>query len=398
MRASKVSAGCFLWAFADEGVQRADLNNTIDVKGNAAPDGIVGPFREKEGSFYAIKEIWSPVRLPRTLPADFDGTLPVENRYEVTSLAQCHFTWQLRRLGESAGFETIAEGKIASPEVAPGKSGTLRLNLPPGQKTADALAVTARNPAGHELWTWVWPLQPQNTFLPIGAPVAATKTGDELLLRGDGTEVRIAATTGQLLGVKVRGNDCSLTSAPIANAKWTMLNSGWLKLDYSVDPADQANVIGVAFDYPEDKMVQKTWLGDGPFRVWRNRRIGGTLGVWETAFNKTTTGYNSWVYPEFGGYFSGVRWLRLTTTEGAITLMIPDENKFVRVGTPEFLNARLMAQMATNFPPGNLAVLGDLPPIGNKFHTPDRTGPQAITSLVTEPYSGTLYLRFSASP
>ena len=35
------------------------MNNAIDVTGNNAPDGIVGPFREKEASFHTIKELWS---------------------------------------------------------------------------------------------------------------------------------------------------------------------------------------------------------------------------------------------------------------------------------------------------------------------------------------------------
>jgi hypothetical protein len=85
--------------FADEGVLRNDLNNSIDVKGNWAPDGVLGPFREKEASFYTIKQIWSPVQLPQNLPADFNGTLPVENRHEFTSLSKCGFDWQLRKFG-----------------------------------------------------------------------------------------------------------------------------------------------------------------------------------------------------------------------------------------------------------------------------------------------------------
>ena len=50
-----------LWVLADEGAVRTDQEGRIDTDGNHAPDGIVGPYREKEGSFYAIKEIWSPV-------------------------------------------------------------------------------------------------------------------------------------------------------------------------------------------------------------------------------------------------------------------------------------------------------------------------------------------------
>ncbi|WP_248508641.1 hypothetical protein [Streptomyces sp. D2-8] len=59
----RLSAGGFLWSLVDEGIVRDDLDGTIDVAGNAAPDGILGPFREKEAGFYTIKDIWSPVQL-----------------------------------------------------------------------------------------------------------------------------------------------------------------------------------------------------------------------------------------------------------------------------------------------------------------------------------------------
>jgi hypothetical protein len=59
---AKRSGGGFIWAFLDEGIMRTDENNIIDVNGVNAPDGIVGPHREKEGSFYAIKEIYSRLR------------------------------------------------------------------------------------------------------------------------------------------------------------------------------------------------------------------------------------------------------------------------------------------------------------------------------------------------
>jgi hypothetical protein len=394
MRASKVSAGGFLWVFADEGVQRNDLTNWIDVKGNQAPDGILGPFRQKEASFYTIKQIWSPVQLPDALPTNFDGTLPVENRYEFTSLSKCSFTWKLCRIDQSNGFETILKGTIASPDVAPGKSGSLKFDLPVIWKNLDVLVVTARNPDGQELWTWVYPLPSQNKSKPPGSPVASAMEGDELMLKSGDVVAGVEPTTGQLLGVKIAGKDFSLTSEPIANAKWTMLDSGWLKLDYSVDPSVQTNVVGVAFDYPEEKMLKKTWLGDGPYRVWRNRVKGQTLGVWETAFNTTETGFKDWIYPEFSGYFANVRWMKIETTEGTLTLMIPDDKTFVRVGTPHFPGGNLMAKMAMKFPPGNLAVLRDIPAIGTKFSSAAQSGPEATTPLVTAPYQGTIYLRF----
>jgi hypothetical protein len=393
MQSSKVSAGGFFWVFADEGVVRNDLKNAMDVKGNWAPDGIMGPYREKEASFFTIRQIWSPVQFPDELPADFDGTLPVENNFDFTSLSQCGFSWQLRRFGQSAGFEAIAEGPIASPEVAPGNSGIVKLDLPADWKNADALTVTARNPVGQELWTWVWSLQSRNQFIPAGSPVATT-TGDESQLKAGDTEVSIETATGRLLGVKSGGNNFSLTSGPIPRAKWTMLDSGWLKLEYAVDPALQTNVVGVAFDYPEEKMLKKTWLGDGPYRVWRNRMKGQMLGVWETAYNTTETGFKDWAYPEFAGYFANVRWLKLTTTEGTLTLMIPDDKTFVRVGTPKFPPAKLAGKTLVKMPPGNVAILRDIPPMGSKFATAAQSGPQASTPLVSSPYQGTVYFRF----
>lgn len=89
---SKKGAGGFIWAFVDEGLVRTDLNNQIDVNAINAPDGILGPHREKEGSFYAIREIYSPVKIDlKSLPNDFNGNIPVENRYHFTSLKDCRF-------------------------------------------------------------------------------------------------------------------------------------------------------------------------------------------------------------------------------------------------------------------------------------------------------------------
>jgi len=51
MMSSPLSAGAFFWVFADEGIERRDLHDSIDTKGNAAPDGILGPYHEKEREF-----------------------------------------------------------------------------------------------------------------------------------------------------------------------------------------------------------------------------------------------------------------------------------------------------------------------------------------------------------
>ena len=55
----------FIWVFADEGIVRTDQNGRIDVFSTYAPDGILGPHHEKEGSFYTIRDLYSPVQIRR---------------------------------------------------------------------------------------------------------------------------------------------------------------------------------------------------------------------------------------------------------------------------------------------------------------------------------------------
>ena len=63
MSKSPVLGGAFFWVMCDDGVVRTDKGGIIDNTGDQGPDGIMGPRREKEGSYYTIKEIWSPVQI-----------------------------------------------------------------------------------------------------------------------------------------------------------------------------------------------------------------------------------------------------------------------------------------------------------------------------------------------
>jgi beta-galactosidase/beta-glucuronidase len=109
MLSKPLSAGGFLWVFADEGVERRDLNDSIDTNGNFAPDGILGPYHEKEGSFYTIKEIWSPVCFKDTnINPDFDGEFTVFNRYLYTNLKLCKYSYELVKFVKTfPEFETV---------------------------------------------------------------------------------------------------------------------------------------------------------------------------------------------------------------------------------------------------------------------------------------------------
>jgi hypothetical protein len=438
MRQSKMFGGGFLWALLDEGIKRPD-NVKIDVVGNLAPDGIVGPYRQKEASFYTIKELWSPIIIgERTLPSHFTGTLSVENRYSFTDASQCGFTWQLRKFRSPsepvAGFTVIAEGQAQSPAILPGHTGSLKLILPSNWIEADALALRANDPTGRELWTWVWPSPKSDsirnlTHSPTTAPVTASETANALEIKTGNLTVQFSQQTGQLIAAqrgtqkfslangprlatgeaklasltkKTDGVDCVVTATYTGDLKsvtWRVRGNGWVQCDYIYTAEGPKDFLGVVFDYPEQLVKHKKWLGDGPYRVWKNRRQGVTLNVWENDYNNTITGWDGWVYPEFKGCYANVRWLQLETTEGLITAVPGHPDLFVQVLTPEFPPKNLQAKTTVSLvPQAGLAFLHAIPPIGSKFHTPKDSGPQGQPTQASGEYTGSVSFHFGALP
>ncbi len=153
------NAGGFLWDFADEGMVRTDKDGWIDTDGNHGADGILGPHREKEASYYAIKEIWSPVYINlKNIPVNFDGGISIENRYLYTNLKQRSFKWKLVSFPSPSQTttknNTNASGNCTPISLAPGEKGFLKLNLSVNFKNSDALYLTAFDPNNNEIFTW----------------------------------------------------------------------------------------------------------------------------------------------------------------------------------------------------------------------------------------------------
>jgi len=441
MRQSKVLGGGFLWAFLDEDVTRVDLDGHLDGHGSNAPDGIVGPYREKEGSYDAIKEVWSPLviregRLDR-LPPTFHGTLTVENRYDFLDARQCRFTWQLRKFrrpGAAGNSHTVlAQGTTRTASIPPGGTGPLKLGLPPAWHQAEALAVRADDPSGHELWTWVWPLSHAAdvraiTAIKRGARTTAAETATDITVHSGALTAVFSKQTGQLVSVKRGAQTWSLTNGPrlavgeaaliniechaegadtiisatyggnLKAVRWRVRSNGWLQLDYDYALDGPQDFFGVSFDYPEANVKAMTWLGRGPYRVWKNRQEGGTLGVWSNTYNDTITGHSLWKYPEFKGYFGGVRWAQFQTTEGPITAVMGQDDLFLQVLTPKFPQNREARNTAPPFPAASLSFLHAIPAIGSKFITAARSGPQGQPPIASGSYHGTVSFYFGGLP
>ena len=228
------SAGGFLWSFHDEGIMRKDRKDSIDTDGNHAPDGIVGPHREKEASFYTIKEIWSPVYVKQqSIMPSFNGKLQVENRYLYTNLNQCSFEWKLAVLpaAKDAGTMPViaATGNPQTLSLAPGEKGWLSLNLPPSWSNNDVLYLTAYDQYKKEIFTWSWPLKlpaaiaKQNIVVKQVESSSKITTADEdssLIVKADNITYYFNKSNGFLSKVINSQSSLSLSNGPVvAGAK-----------------------------------------------------------------------------------------------------------------------------------------------------------------------------------
>jgi len=300
----------------------------------------------------------------------------------------------------------IVQGTAKSPAIAPGDQGKLHLNLP--KKTlADFLAVTISDPNGHELWTYVWPLQ-QIPNLSSHAPVVASTeypgTSDEVTELKD-KDMIVRIKNGELIEIEHNGKKFSLNDGPrvaatnsvIKKISWSLHDNGWLQCDYPYAASGTNDFFGVTFDYPEGLVKGKRWFGDGPYRVWKNRRQGVTQGLWQNDYNDTITGWHDWIYPEFKGCFADVRWLQLQTAEGDITV-VPQNIPFVQVLTPKFPPADLAGHTIASLPECGLGFLDAIPPIGSKFQAANVVSPSGERSLAHGEYSGSISFYFGDLP
>lgn len=431
------SAGGFIWAMVDEGIVRTDFNNVIDANGLNANDGIMGPHREKEGSFYALREIFSPVKIAlKELPAAFNGAIEVENRFHFTNMNQCRFQWALvnyyKPQDDFTGYHIMQKGNATAPAIAPGATGSLQLSLPADFRKYDALVLVALDPFGKEVYKWTWKVK-SNADLLEGILVTdnnsatAAETDSTYVLTGGGISVILNKKTGLLQGTKnvandnlsfakgpvlVRGNaavtgakqykdgDAQVVeftwSGNMKTTRWRMAGSGWVSLDYEYELNDTCAFAGVTFSYPENFVLGAKWLGKGPYRVWKNRLQGTPVNVWANLYNNTHTGYSPMVYPEFKGYYGDVTWMEFNTVEGKFYVASKDTGLYVRLFDFYALSG-VVPHPA--LPAGDISFLDCIPPIGTKLALNISTntkvlGPQSELTPVNGPVKRTLYFYF----
>jgi len=410
MTSKPLSAGGFLWVYADEGVVRKDRNDSIDNHGNNAPDGILGPHHEKEGSYYAIKEIWSPVYIEKT---DLSRSIRVSNRYLTTNLNQCTFKGQLKKFSDAFPsrnnqWKTFT---IASTGIKPGETGYLFPEWPSNLNSFDVFYLTALDPTGKIINTWSWNLSaPQKMASKVSAkeilPVTANEDAGFIQLNSGKTTVTFSKTNGLLTQVNVGGTllpfgngpvfsgdtlnfksiktftsgknqivEVSFDQSPDCFVKWTLKEGGLLQLDYQYQPTGKQNFAGISFDFPEKLVTGARLMANGPYHVWKNRLKGVTFGIFDKKYNNTITG-QTWDYPEFKGYYSNFYAVEIQNTILPFSILSATPDLYLHLFTPDppkFIKGSVYPP----FPKGNLSILNGISAIGTKFSKPEDEGPQS---------------------
>lgn len=412
MRTSQNSGGGFIWAFLDEGVVRHDLNDSIDCSGNMAPDGIVGPYREKEGSFYTIRDVWSPIQIKmKYIPKSFNGRLKVGNQYLYRSLKDCHYKWSLQTLPlpKQTG-KVIARGEGVFDDIKAGLNGYIQLELP-GLKLADVLVFEAYGIDGKKVNTWSWPISFPADI--TNRMMAAEDNKKQITYEANENYLHVSVGSvklqfdlenARLAYVENENGEIPLKNGPVFTNeteiesvhyhkvldsleivarlkekqswfRWRIAPSGLVKFSYQFfNVRGLFDIQGVSWDFPESPDLQVEYLGRGPYRVWSNRKRGLQLGVFKKTYNDTKTG-SGWVYPEFKGYHSDLYWAIISNSKTSFKIFNEAEFAGLRLFTPKMDVAR-NCQLPP-FPDGNISLMNAISPIGTKVNEPAVMGPES---------------------
>lgn len=429
-------AGGFIWVFCDEAPKRSDRGGVLDSDGSNAPDGVVEPRREKEGSFYAIRSQWSPVQIkPLLITEHFDGSFFVSNEYIYTNLKDCRMTYEVLSCDipmQGAVSRILARGEVTLPALSPGETGKARFSLPASFVEGDVLKLEAFDRDGHRICDWSFPIRLANPYFQrhlaqvstglSGNTVSARNNGKKIVLKSEKVSVTFDAATGMILRVLSGNTEIPLTNGPVAvgmkmvyqpassyvrqdseeavfcarykggadSIVWRLTSQGLLYMDAVLlnrasggggfDDAfmdTEVYNLGLTFSYPERICKGMKWLGRGPYRVWKNRIPGTNYGIWHKDYNNTVTSesYDNLVYPEFKGYHANMYWATFESDTAPFTVYSRTDGIFYRVFTPEEPKGSAKRTMP-EFPEGDISFLLDIPAICS-FKPIEQQGPNS---------------------
>ncbi|MGD0019251.1 MAG: glycoside hydrolase family 2 TIM barrel-domain containing protein [Candidatus Limnocylindrales bacterium] len=374
--------GGFIWEWWDHGlVQRlpdgttrwaygGDFGDTPN-DGNFCLDGLVWPDRRPKPALFEHRQLAAPVRVSGGPEALSGGSVELTNRQYFTGLGWLRATWEL-----TADGEVVARGELPLPDVAPGKSASVRLPgwtrpAPDGREVVLTLrfrtaAAQAWAPEGFEV---CWAQLPVAPGVPeLARPSVRLLLGGEVKLDAEGLLVyellavaprlslwraptdndRIAGLaalwrergvdrlTRTLKGIR-READGVVVTAEVRTAsgisvaheeRFEALEGGGVLVRETVripeELADLARVGIVLETVPGLEQIE--WFGRGPVETYPDRRRGGALGRWRSTVSEQYVPYTK---PQENGGRADVRWLELSDGAGRGFRLATDEPRQV---------------------------------------------------------------------
>ncbi len=426
-------AGGFMWSFADNSVKRTDKNGILDSDDFRAPDGIVGPYREKEGSVFTVREVWSPIQFKKEyITPSFEGTFSISNTFLYTNLDECTMKYKVLKIKSpllGASKAVLDSGMVQLPSVDPGETRKMHMSLPSDFFKGDVLEMEAFDSYGRSIGNWSWTIKyAQEYYNEQGEQNKKEQTinieeSDTIsTLRANGVTVSFSKTSGQIIrventnevipfnngpvavGMKIQFKEsytkqtdsCSMFVAKYLGAidsiVWTMNNDGILTMDAVMlnrarggqgfdDAFTDTEVMnfGLTFSYPEKDVKGMQWFGRGPYRVWKNRIKGTNYNLWQKDYNNTITGESDYglTYPEFKGYHANLYWATVQSDIAPFTVYAETDGVFLRMLTPEEPKGRQGGKNTMpDFPSGDISFLYDIPAI-RAFKPTSQQGPHS---------------------
>lgn len=436
-------AGGYLWCYVDEAVKRTDKGGMLDSDGRNGPDGIVGAHREKEGSFFTVREVWSPIKIEGLhVTPSFDGKVMVENAFLYTNLKDCRMKYSIYkapsplREKENLAAMLVYEGEVALPSIDPGEKAKASFRLPEGFFDCDVLQLSAIDHLGNVVCQWSAPIKRAEDYLagqlpqqPEGKSADIDMQNGCTKLSAAGVEATFDNQTGLLLRVISNGRETAFNNGPrpvgmkaefigchgrkdgddalfvaqyrggIDSIAWRMTPAGILTMravllnsehgkrfkGKFVDDGGAKN-LGITFSYPEEQACGISWLGRGPYRVWKNRVKGTQFNIHRKSYNNTITGEygegaGPLIYPEFKGYHADLYWAEIESDKSPVTIYSGTDGLYLHLFTPrEPLNIGKDNTMEV-FPDGDISFLLEIPAM-RSYKPLSQMGPRSQPSNV----------------
>ena len=296
----------------------------------------------------------------------------------------------------------------------------LNLDLPKNWFSYDALYITAKDVNQKELFTWSFPISKPNQIskaiinqAKADAKVSYSTSSESFLVKVKNLQIRFNKNTGILESVKNENIEIPFNNGPVLQEgannfkgftakmdsdtlvissvfnkkesyntlQWKIYPNGFIQMKIKYFPGEFYTwFAGVNFSFPETEIKGVIYMGNGPYRVWKNRMKGTEFGVWQKDYNNTETGEIPFVYPEFKGYHANLYWCKFLTKGQDFKVFATDEDTFLRLFTPKFRDDQWHNYVPL-FPKGDISFMQAIPSIGNKTQTAESTGPMGQKNI-----------------